>query len=49
MDQHEAALKYLFKQEFTKMVAVISKLYGLQHIEIAEDIVTETFLFATET
>ncbi len=49
MDQHEAALKHLFKQEFTKMVAVISKLYGLQHIEIAEDIVTETFLLATET
>jgi RNA polymerase sigma factor (sigma-70 family) len=49
MDQHQAALKYLFKQEFTKMVAVISKRYGLQHIEIAEDIITETFLVATET
>ncbi|MES2274759.1 MAG: DUF6596 domain-containing protein [Bacteroidota bacterium] len=49
MDQHQVALKHLFKQEFTKMVAVISKLYGLQHIEIAEDIVTETFLLATET
>lgn len=31
------------------MVAVISKLYGLQHIELAEDIVSETFLVATET
>ena len=31
------------------MVAVISKLYGLQHIEIAEDIVSETFLQASET
>lgn len=31
------------------MVAVISKLFGLQHIEIAEDIVSETFLQATET
>lgn len=49
MEQHQAALKHLFKQEFTKMVAVISKRYGLQHIEIAEDIVTETFLVATET
>ncbi len=38
----------LFRKEFTKMVAVISKLYGLQHIEIAEDIVSETFLTATE-
>jgi RNA polymerase sigma factor (sigma-70 family) len=42
-------LKYLFQQEFARMVAVISKLYGLQHIEIAEDIVSETFLQATET
>ncbi len=31
------------------MVAVISKLFGLQHIELAEDIVSETFLLATET
>lgn len=31
------------------MVAVISKLFGLEHIEIAEDIVSETFLQATET
>ncbi|MEO6720640.1 MAG: DUF6596 domain-containing protein [Ferruginibacter sp.] len=39
----------LFRTEFSKMVAVISKLFGLQHIEIAEDIVSETFLQATET
>lgn len=31
------------------MVAVISNLFGLQHIETAEDIVSETFLQATET
>lgn len=31
------------------MVAVISKLFGLEHIETAEDIVSETFLKATET
>jgi len=31
------------------MVAVISKLFGLEHIEVAEDIVSETFLSATET
>ena len=47
-DQYES-LKQLFQQEFSKMVAVISKLFGLQHIEIAEDIVSETFLQATET
>ncbi len=31
------------------MVAVISKRYGLQYIELAEDIVSETFLLALET
>jgi len=42
-------LPQLFRKEFSKMVAVISKIYGLQHIEIAEDIVSETFLTATES
>jgi RNA polymerase sigma factor (sigma-70 family) len=45
----EQSLKQLFQQEFSKMVAVISKRFGLEHIEIAEDIVSETFLLATET
>lgn len=47
MDQN--FLKQLFQQEFTKIVAVISKKFGLQYIEIAEDIVSETFLLATES
>lgn len=41
-------LKEIFKREFSKVVAVISKIFGLQHIEIAEDIVSETFLAAAE-
>lgn len=49
MESQQASLKQLFQQEFAKMVAVISKLFGLQHIEIAEDIVSETFLLAAET
>ncbi|TGJ99501.1 sigma-70 family RNA polymerase sigma factor [Leptospira semungkisensis] len=49
MEEDQESLKYLFQQEFSKMVAVISGLYGLQHIEIAEDIVSETFLQAAET
>ena len=49
MENGHESLKHLFQQEFYKMVAVISKLFGLQHIEIAEDIVSETFLQATET
>ena len=46
--EHEA-LKDLFQQEFSKMVAVISRQFGLEHIETAEDIVSETFLLAAET
>ena len=49
MENKNAFLKQLFQQEFSKMVAVISKLFGLQYIEMAEDIVSETFLQATET
>jgi RNA polymerase sigma-70 factor (ECF subfamily) len=49
MEKEHEPLKHLFQQEFSKMVAVISKLFGLQHIGIAEDIVSETFLQAAET
>lgn len=45
----ENDLKLIFQQEFAKMVAVISNLFGLQYIELAEDIVSETFLTASET
>ena len=43
MEKAFESLKQLFQQEFAKMVAVISKQYGLEHIEIAEDIVSDTF------
>jgi len=49
MEKEKESLKRLFQQEFSKMVAVISSLFGLEHIEIAEDVVSETFLQATET
>ncbi len=49
MQSENEIIPQLFRKEFSKMVAVISKLFGLQHIEIAEDIVSETFLQATET
>ncbi|PTS98546.1 RNA polymerase subunit sigma [Pedobacter sp. HMWF019] len=49
MEQVKGDLKNLFQQEFTKMVAVISNSFGLEHIEMAEDLVSETFLQAAET
>jgi RNA polymerase sigma-70 factor (ECF subfamily) len=41
-------LPHLFRTEYTKMTAVLCRLFGITHIEIAEDIASETFLKATE-
>lgn len=40
---------HLFKTEYSKMVSVLTKSFGLEHIEIAEDIVSETFLSALDS
>ena len=42
-------LPHLFRTEYRKIVAVLSYLFGIAHIEIAEDIVSDTFLAASET
>ena len=39
-------IPHLFKSEYSKMVSVLTKSFGLENIEIAEDIVSETFLAA---
>ena len=39
----------LFRTEYSKLVAVLCKVYGLSNIQVAEDIVSETFLSAAET
>ncbi|MBL7696834.1 MAG: RNA polymerase subunit sigma [Chitinophagaceae bacterium] len=49
MEKEQLSIKHLFQEEFAKMVAVISNHFGLQHIGTAEDIVSETFLAASET
>lgn len=41
-------LPHLFRLEYSKMTAVLCRHFGLQHIGVAEDIVSETFLKATE-
>src|SRR5699024_3820835 len=45
----QETIEQLFREEFSKMVAVISKRYGLSNIQLAEDVVSETFLQAAET
>lgn len=41
-------LPSLFRQEYAKMTAVLCRHFGLKHIEIAEDIASDTFLKASE-
>lgn len=48
MNQPEL-LPHLFRTEFSKITSVLCKLFGLSHIEIAEDIAGDTFLAAYET
>lgn len=48
MEKHEL-IPHLFRTEFSKITSVICKLLGIEHIEVAEDIASETFLSALET
>ena len=40
---------HLFRHESGKMIAVLSRLLGLQNIEVAQDIVQDTLLQAMNT
>jgi RNA polymerase sigma factor (sigma-70 family) len=42
-------LPNLFRTEYRKIVSVLCFLFGIENIEIAEDITSDTFLAATET
>ncbi len=42
-------LHNLFRTEYRKLISVLCYLFGIKHVEIAEDIVSDTFLTATET
>jgi len=45
---HKDLLPHLFRQDYAKMTAVLCRHFGLKHIEIAEDIASDTFLKASE-
>jgi RNA polymerase sigma factor (sigma-70 family) len=46
---HQELIPHLFRTEFSKITAVLCKLFGAGHIEVAEDIASETFMLAIET
>ncbi|HLA56610.1 MAG TPA: DUF6596 domain-containing protein [Flavobacterium sp.] len=41
-------LPHLFRTEYRKIVSVLCAAFGIAHVEIAEDIVSDTFLMASE-
>jgi predicted RNA polymerase sigma factor len=47
--EHRELIPNLFRTEYQKIVSVLCSLFGIHHIEIAEDIVSDTFLTASET
>lgn len=48
MEQQEI-IPHLFRTEYRKITSVLCKLFGIEHMQIAEDIASETFLAAMET
>jgi len=48
MAAHEL-IPHLFRTEYQKITAVLCRLFGIEHIEIAEDITSDAFLQAAET
>lgn len=47
-ESYNELIPHLFRQEYAKMTAVLCRHFGLKHIEIAEDIASDTFLKASE-
>lgn len=47
--EQQQLIPILFRTEYSKIVAVLCKHFGIQHIAIAEDIASETFLLASTT
>jgi RNA polymerase sigma factor (sigma-70 family) len=47
--QDEQVLSHLFRTEYRKLTAVLARLFGFEHIQVTEDIVSDTFLLASET
>lgn len=49
MSTEHTLIAHLFRTEYRKIVSVLGKRLGVEHLELAEDIAGEIFLRATET
>ncbi|HEX6846298.1 MAG TPA: sigma-70 family RNA polymerase sigma factor [Chitinophagaceae bacterium] len=46
---HQELIPHLFRTEFRKITAVLCKYFGIENLQLAEDIASETFLLAVDT
>jgi RNA polymerase sigma factor (sigma-70 family) len=46
---HEILVDHLFRHEAGKMIAVLTRLFGMHNLSMAEDVVQDAFLKATQT
>ncbi|MFA5835184.1 MAG: sigma-70 family RNA polymerase sigma factor [Bacteroidota bacterium] len=46
---HDELIPHLFRTEYRKIVSVLCRRFGFEHIETAEDITSDTFLTAAQT
>lgn len=46
--EQQKLIPHLFRTEFRKITAVLTRFLGIEHLELAEDIVSETFVHALE-
>src|SRR5579864_6904983 len=47
--QEKELIPHLYRKEFRKITSVLAKTFGMEHTEVAEDLVSDTFLLAAET
>jgi RNA polymerase sigma-70 factor (ECF subfamily) len=47
--EQQQLIPHLFRTEYRKITAVLCRLFGIEHMEIAEDLASEAFLAAVET
>ena len=47
--QQQELIPHLFRTEFSKITAVLCRYFGMDHLDLAEDVASETFLSAIET
>ena len=47
--QEQELIPHLFRTEYRKIISVLCKHFGMEHLEMTEDMVSDTFLLAAET